>query len=245
MVRPAGAHLATAGAGAFWAAQFLPDIANGIRTRFGRECPPAGSIEGRMCADLTNMAGDMLSRRGTIGPIGYLRAVKQWIKASPSYLRNWIARGASSLKNMILGLRPEDPVRDRTDTEPAPLRRGTSSGNNPQSNTSGTPVLWCRCSVASGQTFIGWTTTPSFDGSGPYHACHRKWNYNGSSSTFSASCDPCLDGRRIHASVDTGESCADYRAREERFNPHSKDHWKSFDCRQETNSTYRYLCNLD
>ena len=120
----AGAYLATAGAGAFFAAQFLPDIANGIRTKFGRDCPPAGSIEGQMCADLTNLAADNLSRRGTTGPIGYLRHVEDWIRNSPSYLRNWIARGASSLRNIILGLLPGDPVRERANAEPAP--RSTS-----------------------------------------------------------------------------------------------------------------------
>ena len=182
--------------------------------------PP--TVGGSLFGQAQGQGGSSVPLRGTIGSNG-----------------SFTVTGTGSQGRQVLiraSVGPSGAVNNGT------FNWGSQSGNIPQSYPPGTPVLWCLCSVSSHTTFLGWTTRPSFDGSGPYRACHTD---NRISPVSKASCQPCLDGQRIHASVETGESCADYRAREERFNPYSKDYWKSFDCRQETNSTYRYLCNLD
>ena len=105
-----GGKLALVGAGAFLVAQVLPDISEGIRQKYGSHCPPEGSFFGETCADLTNMAGDHLSRQGT-GPIGYVRDAMDWIKEAPSRLRDNVANGLRKLKEVVTG--PVDNVRGK------------------------------------------------------------------------------------------------------------------------------------
>ena len=108
--------VAVAGTVAVLAAQVVPVIAEGIRRTFGRDCPPESTFFGRTCAELTNMAADHLARPGA-GPTGYARDALDWIKDTPSRLRD----RATNVVNVVSGLLSGDSVWMRTDSEPVSL----------------------------------------------------------------------------------------------------------------------------
>ena len=108
--------VAVAGTVAVLAAQMVPVIADGIRRTFGRDCPPQDTFFGRICAELTNMAADRLARPGA-GPTGYARDALDWVKDTPSRLRD----RATNVVNVVSGLLSGDSVGMRTDSEPVSL----------------------------------------------------------------------------------------------------------------------------
>ena len=119
----AGAYFALAGAGTFLSAQFVPDISDGVRREFGRDCLS------EICADLTNMAADHLSHQRT-GPLGYVRDALDWVKNAPSRLRDRVTRGGQNLAKVATGLLPGDDVGAIDDSEPASLIGPPMVGSN-------------------------------------------------------------------------------------------------------------------
>ena len=111
------------------AAQVLPDVANGIRRTFGRDCPADDSFFGDTCNDLTNMAADHLSHQRT-GPLGYVRDALDWVKDAPSRLHDRVTRGGQNLAKVATGLLPGDDVGELDDSEPASLIGPPTVGSN-------------------------------------------------------------------------------------------------------------------
>lgn len=129
LVAGGGTALIVAGAATFLAAQVLPEIADGIRTKFGGSCPP-DSFFGRTCKELTNLAGDFLASRDTRSLGDTLRDAQAWLKEKPSRLREKVNSGRKYLETVAGRLSPGDLVRSKRDDEPASLIAPPTVGGN-------------------------------------------------------------------------------------------------------------------
>ena len=120
----AGAPWIVAGAGAFWLASMVPDIADGIRQKFGRDCTT------EICGDLVNIGADLVASPEASGPVGYAQDTLDGIKDAFGGLRDRVARGGEKLANVDFGLSPRDQMATVNNSIPAsPIGPPTVSGS--------------------------------------------------------------------------------------------------------------------
>ena len=102
----------------------VPDIADGIRQKFGRDCTT------EICEDLVNIGADLVASPEASGPVGYAQDTLDGIKDAFGGLRDRVARGGEKLANVDFGLSPRDQMATVNNSIPAsPIGPPTVSGS--------------------------------------------------------------------------------------------------------------------